>query len=120
MVELKEVTTMQASHRRPLFVYEMANNHMGDVEHGIQMVRELKAASQGFPFGFCVKLQYRDIASCIHPDYKDRYDLKYVKRFSETHLSWEQYKKIKDAIVDAGFLSMCTPWDEISPNMISP
>ena len=67
--------------KRPLFIYEMANNHMGDVEHGIRIVRELKKASEGFPFGFCVKLQYRDIDSCIHPDYQGRYDLKYVKRF---------------------------------------
>ena len=56
--------------KRPLFIYEMANNHMGDVEHGIRIVRELKEASKGFPFGFCVKLQYRDIDSCIHPDYQ--------------------------------------------------
>jgi sialic acid synthase SpsE/mannose-6-phosphate isomerase-like protein (cupin superfamily) len=99
---------------RPMFIYEMANNHMGDVEHGIRIVRELKAASDGFPFRFCIKLQYRDIDTCIHPAYKGRYDLKYVKRFSETHLSWDKYRKIKDAIVEAGFLSMCTPWDEIS------
>lgn len=104
--------------KRPLFIYEMANNHMGDVEHGIRIVRELKRASEGFPFGFCVKLQYRDIDGCIHPDYQGRYDLKYVKRFSETRLSWEQYKQIKDAIVDVGFLSMCTPWDELSVDMI--
>jgi sialic acid synthase SpsE/mannose-6-phosphate isomerase-like protein (cupin superfamily) len=105
-------------HQRPLFIYEMANNHMGDVEHGIRIVRELKTASEGFPFAFCVKLQYRDIESCIHPAYKDRYDLKYVKRFSETHLKWDQYKRLKDAIVDAGFLSMCTPWDETSVDKI--
>ena len=104
--------------RRPLFIYEMANNHMGDVEHGIRIVRELKTASEGFPFAFCVKLQYRDIATCIHPDYKDRFDLKYVKRFSETHLMWDQYRKLKDAIAEAGFLSMCTPWDEISVDKI--
>jgi len=105
--------------KRPLFVYEMANNHMGDVEHGIRIVRELREASSGFPFQFCIKLQYRDIASCIHPAYKDRYDLKYVKRFSETHLSWAQYRQIKDAIVESGFLSMCTPWDEVSVDKIA-
>jgi sialic acid synthase SpsE/mannose-6-phosphate isomerase-like protein (cupin superfamily) len=103
---------------RPLFVFEMANNHMGDVDHGIRIVHELKLATEGFPFSFCVKLQYRDIATCIHPDYKSRFDLKYVKRFSETHLSWDQYKRLKDAIVDAGFLSMCTPWDEPSVKRI--
>jgi sialic acid synthase SpsE/mannose-6-phosphate isomerase-like protein (cupin superfamily) len=96
----------------------MANNHMGDVAHGIRIIRELKAVSDGFPFGFCVKLQYRDLGHSIHPDFKQRYDLKYVKRFSETHLSWEQYKALKDAIVDAGFLSMCTPWDEVSVDKI--
>jgi sialic acid synthase SpsE/mannose-6-phosphate isomerase-like protein (cupin superfamily) len=109
---------MQDLNRRPLFIYEMANNHMGDVEHGIRIVRELKAASEGFPFDFCVKLQYRNIPSCIHPSYQDRYDLKYVKRFSETRLSWDEYRRIKDAIVEAGFLSMCTPWDEISVEKI--
>ena len=105
--------------KRPLFIYEMANNHMGDVAHGVHIVEELRKISEGFPFAFCVKLQYRDISSCIHPDYKDRYDLKYVKRFSETHLSWEQYKQIKDAIVANGFLSMCTPWDEVSVDKIA-
>jgi sialic acid synthase SpsE/mannose-6-phosphate isomerase-like protein (cupin superfamily) len=104
--------------RRPLFIYEMANNHMGDVAHGIRIIKELESASKGFPFEFCVKLQYRDIASCIHPAYKERFDLKYVKRFSETHLKWDQYKKLKDAIVEAGFLSMCTPWDEKSVDKI--
>ena len=48
---------MRDPNQRPLFIYEMANNHMGDVAHGIRIVQELKAASQGFPFGFCVKLQ---------------------------------------------------------------
>jgi sialic acid synthase SpsE/mannose-6-phosphate isomerase-like protein (cupin superfamily) len=105
--------------KRPLFVYEMANNHMGEVEHGIRIIHELRQASAGFPFNFCIKLQYRDLDSCIHPAYKGRFDLKYVKRFSETHLSWKQYKQIKDAIVDAGFLSMCTPWDEISVDKIA-
>ena len=86
---------MRDINQRPLFIYEMANNHMGDVAHGIRIVEELKAASEGFPFGFCVKLQYRDIDTCIHPDWQGRYDLKYVKRFSETRLSWDQYRPSK-------------------------
>ena len=104
--------------RTPLFIFEMANNHMGDVSHGIRIIQELKAISEGFPFAFAVKLQYRDIDTCIHPDYKKRTDLKYVKRFTETALSWDQYKTLKDAIVDAGFLSICTPWDEVSVDKI--
>lgn len=114
----EETNPVNSLPKRPLFVYEMANNHMGDVAHGIRIVQELKKASEGFPFSFCIKLQYRDLDSCIHPEYRQRYDLKYVKRFSETHLSWDDYRKIKDAIVEAGFLSMCTPWDETSADKI--
>src|ERR1039457_6274562 len=95
--------TMNPPSKEPMFIYEMANNHMGDVEHGIRIVKELKAASAGFPLRFCVKLQYRDLDSCIHADYKGRFALKYVKRFSETRLSWDQYRQLKDAIVIPGF-----------------
>ena len=104
--------------KRPLFIYEIANNHMGDVAHGIRIVKELEKVSAGFPFAFAVKLQYRDLDTLIHPDFKDRMDLKYVKRFSETRLSWSQFKEIKDAIVDAGFLAICTPFDEIAVEKI--
>ncbi len=72
----------------------------------------------GIPIRVLREAAVSRIASCIHPAYKDRFDLKYVKRFSETHLKWDEYRKLKDAIVDAGFLSMCTPWDENSVDKI--
>jgi sialic acid synthase SpsE/quercetin dioxygenase-like cupin family protein len=73
---------------------------------------------EGFPFHFAVKLQYRDIDTFIHPRYRQRFDLKFVKRFSETRVSWDGYKQIKDAIEEAGFTSICTPWDEASVERI--
>src|SRR5665213_802934 len=69
MSDMKQQASGDLS-KRPLFIYEMANNHMGDVAHGIRIVQELKEVSSGFDFGFCVKLQYRDIDACIHPDYQ--------------------------------------------------
>ncbi len=101
-----------------LFIFEMANNHMGDVAHGVRIVRELREACAGFDFRFAVKLQYRHLPDFIHPDFRTRTDLKFVKRFSETALSWEDYRRLKDAIVENGFLSMCTPWDEVSVDKI--
>jgi N-acetylneuraminate synthase len=112
------MTTVKDLNKRPLFIFEMANNHMGDMEHGIHIVQELAKASEGFPFNFAVKLQYRDLNTLIHPDFKDRMDLKYVKRFSETRLNWDQFRQIKDAIVAAGFLAICTSFDEISVEKI--
>jgi sialic acid synthase SpsE/mannose-6-phosphate isomerase-like protein (cupin superfamily) len=103
---------------RPLFIFEMANNHMGSVDHGRRIVKAMQEAARGFPFHFAVKLQYRDIDTFIHPAYRNRFDLKFVKRFSETRISWEGYKEIKDAIGEAGFISICTPWDEVSVDRI--
>jgi len=100
------------------FIFEMANNHMGDVAHGVRIIKELREASRGFDFRFAVKLQYRHLPEYIHPDYRSRTDLKFVKRFSETALSWEDFRRLKDAIVAEGFLSMCTPWDETSVDRV--
>ena len=103
---------------RPLFIFEMANNHMGSVEHGLRIVRAMHEVAKDFPFNFGVKLQYRDIDTFIHPDYKGRTDLKFVKRFSETRLTWEECRRIKDAIDECGFVSVCTPFDEVSVDRV--
>jgi N-acetylneuraminate synthase len=101
----------------PLFIFEMANNHMGDVEHGLRIIREIKEVCRGFSdlnwnFGF--KFQYRDLDTFIHPDYKDRTDLKYIKRFSETRLTGEEFLILKNEVEKLGFMSICTPFDEKS------
>ena len=99
---------------KPLFTFEMANNHMGDVEHGLLIVREFGALICEFPeFNFSMKLQYRD-NSFFHPDHIDRKDHRLIKRFTETRLSDEHFKRIVDEIHAAGFISMCTPWDEVA------
>lgn len=109
---------MKTEETKPLFILEMANNHTGSVGHGIRIIRECAKVTRDFPFRFSVKLQYRDIDTFIHPAYQGRTDLKFVKRFSQTRLSWDQYKALKDAIQEHGFLSMCTPWDEVSVEKI--
>ena len=97
-----------------LFIFEMANNHMGDISHGVRIIRELKEACKGFDFRFAVKLQYRDLPRLIHPEFRSRTDLKFVKRFSETALGWDDYRRLKDVIVEHEFLTVCTPFDEPS------
>jgi sialic acid synthase SpsE/quercetin dioxygenase-like cupin family protein len=101
-----------------LFIFEMANNHMGDVSHGIRIIRELREACAGLDFRFAVKLQYRDLPALVHPDYRARMDLKFIKRFTETALSWDDYRRLKDAIVAHGFISICSPWDEASVDKV--
>ena len=103
---------------RPLFILEMANNHMGSVEHGLRIVHEFADVVKGFPFGFAIKMQYRDIATCIHPAYRESTEYKFVKRFTETALPEPDLKRIKDEIVSQGLISICTPWDEQSVDLI--
>lgn len=99
---------------KPLFVFEMANNHMGDVSHGILIVREFAELAKAYPeFNFSIKLQYRD-RSFFHPDHIDRKDHRLIKRFTETRLSDDDFRKIVDEIHAAGLISMCTPWDEVA------
>jgi len=101
----------------PLFVFEMANNHMGDVEHGVRIIREFREVVKGRDFRFSFKLQLRD-ESYIHPDHRARKDHKYIKRFTETILSRDDFSRIKDEITANGFISMCTPWDEPSVEVV--
>jgi len=101
-----------------LFVFELANNHMGDVEHGLRVIDEIAEAAKGFDFAFAFKLQYRDLDTFIHPDFANRMDIKYIKRFSDTRLDRAQIRRLVDGIKRHGFLTMCTPFDETSVDRI--
>jgi sialic acid synthase SpsE/quercetin dioxygenase-like cupin family protein len=100
------------------FVFELANNHMGDVEHGVRVINEIAAISKDFDFNFVFKLQYRELDTFIHPDFQGRTDIKYIKRFSETRLDRSQTKRLVDTIRSNGLYAMCTPFDEASVDRI--
>lgn len=105
---------------RPLFIFEMANNHQGSVEHGKKIIRELKEVCREFEadFDFAVKFQFRELDTFIHPAYKEREDIKNVKRFMDTRLSMEQFQKLYDEVKACGFKAICTPFDEPSVDRI--
>lgn len=102
-----------------LFVLEMANNHMGDIQHGVELIKAFGLVCRKYPqFKFAFKLQYRDLDTFIHPDLKDRMDIKYIKRFAETRLSRLQFDQLISEIKVNGFLTMSTSFDEVSFDMI--
>jgi len=104
---------------KQLFIFEMANNHMGSLEHGLKLIREFAEVKKGYnEFDFAIKFQFRNIDTFIHPDYKDRMDLKYVKRFTETRLAREQFLTMKIEAENLGFLTVCTGFDEDSVGLI--
>jgi len=96
----------------------MANNHCADLKHGIDIIREIANVCKKYDFQFGFKLQYRELDTFIHPDFKGRADIKYVKRFEETRLSEKEFRELKDEICSAGFIPICTPFDETSVDLI--
>ena len=98
-----------------LVVLEMANNHMGDMTHGFKVISDFGAVCRKFPeFKFAFKLQYRELDTFIHPSMRGRDDIKYIKRFSETKLTRENFDQLVSKIREEGFLAMATPFDNAS------
>lgn len=102
-----------------LFIFEIANNHMGDVEHGLRIINEIHNVCRNFhQFKFAFKFQYRNLDTFIHPAYRNSTEFKYIKRFSETNLTAEQRKTLKEEARKLGFLTVCTAFDEESVDMV--
>lgn len=105
---------------KPLFIFEMANNHQGEVEHGIKIIQEINKACINYReyFNFAFKFQYRDLDTFIHPDYRERFDVKNIKRFIDTKLDKEQFKLLKNELEKNDFFTICTAFDENSVELI--
>lgn len=104
---------------KKLIVLEMANNHMGDLSHGLKIISEFgKICRQFSEFTFAFKLQYRDLDTFIHPGMRDRHDIKYIKRFSETRLTKKCFETLIEKIRSEGFLAMATPFDNASVKLL--
>lgn len=105
---------------KPLFIFEMANNHQGSVEHGKNIIKAMAEAVKDHrdEFDFAFKFQYRDLDTFIRPDYADRDDIKNIKRFKDTRLSEEQFLELRDAVRAEGMYAICTGFDEVSVDRI--
>jgi len=106
---------------KPLIIFEMANNHMGDLDHGKVMIEQFADITNKHisKFDFAWKFQFRDFNTFIHKDYKNRMDHKYVKRFTETSLTKEQFLELKLYAEQKGFKTLCTGFDENSIDLIT-
>ena len=61
---------------KKFFIFEMANNHMGDLNHAIKLIDEFSKIKKNFPdFKFGFKLQFRNLKTFIHKSKIDRTDL---------------------------------------------
>lgn len=101
-----------------LFIYDLANNHQGDMEHASNIVREVARVNNAAGVRGALKFQFRQLDTFIHPDFKNRMDMKYVKRFMETRFPMESFAALAGLIKQNGLYTMCTPFDEESVDII--
>ncbi|MBS4760020.1 MAG: N-acetylneuraminate synthase family protein [Clostridium sp.] len=97
-----------------LFVLELANNHWGDVERGKKIITDFSRIVRFNNIKAAVKLQFRDVDHFIHKDFKDRDDIRYIKKTLATKMSYDDYGLLVEAIRKAGCITMSTPFDEKS------
>lgn len=96
------------------YIFEMANNHQGSVDHAKKIIDDFAELAKRKNIKAGIKLQFRNLDTFIHPKFKEREDLKYIKRFNDTRLSKEEFGQIVDYINKKGLLSISTPFDNES------
>jgi N-acetylneuraminate synthase len=97
-----------------LFVLEMANNHLGSIERGLKIISAYGQVVRFNNVRAAIKLQLRDVDNFIHRDFRDRSDIRYIKKTLDTQLSLDDYSTLVKAIRQANCISMATPFDEHS------
>ena len=97
-----------------LFVLELANNHRGRIDRGLRIVRDFAQVVEANGVRAAVKLQFRDVESFIHKDFRHRDDIRYIRKTLDTHLSWGRLRILVEAVRQAGMVTMATPFDEAS------
>ncbi|NTV63042.1 MAG: cupin domain-containing protein [Oscillochloris sp.] len=101
-----------------LFVLDLANNHQGQASHGLQIIREIGAVVAANGARAALKFQFRQLDTFIHPQHREGSDNKHIPRFLSTRLSNEEYARLAAAVREAGMVTMATPFDEESVDMI--
>jgi N-acetylneuraminate synthase len=97
-----------------LFVLEIASNHQGSLERGLEIISKFSKVVRFNNVRAAIKLQFRDIENFIHKDFRNREDVRYIKRVRDTRLSKEEFSVLVEAIRKSGCIPMSTPFDEKS------
>jgi len=97
-----------------LFVLEMTNNHQGNLDRGLQIIKEHSRIVRCNNIRAAIKLQFRDVHNFIHRNFRERLEIRYINRLQSSRLSKEEYAILIKAITKSGCIPMATPFDESS------
>jgi len=97
-----------------LFVLELANNHLGDLQRGLKIISNYAQVVRFNNIRAAIKLQLRDVDTFIHQDFRQRDDIRYIKKTIDTRLQPQDFATMVQAIREASCIPMATPFDESS------
>lgn len=100
-----------------LFVLEMTNNHLGRLDRGLEIIKTFSRIVRFNNVRAAIKLQFRSVDKFIHSEFRDRTDIRYIKRTLETKMSEDDYAVLVKAIREGGCIPMATPFDEYSVDL---
>jgi len=103
---------------RNLFVLDLANNHQGSVDHGLEVIRRHAEVVHKHGVRAAIKFQFRDLDTFIHPSHACESNNKHIPRFLSTQLGQKNYGRLLDEVRQQGLYAMCTPFDEASAALI--
>ena len=97
-----------------LFVLEIANNHWGRVDRGLKIIEDFSRVVRVNNVRAAMKLQFRDVNRFIHKDFREREDIRYIKKTMDTRMDRDHYAHLVDVIRNNGCIPMATAFDEAS------
>jgi len=97
-----------------LFVLELANNHWGDLDRGLRIIRDFSTVVRYHNVHAAIKLQFRDVETFINRDFRGRQDIRYIKKTVDTALPVADLATMVEEVRRNGCLRMATPFDERS------
>jgi sialic acid synthase SpsE len=100
-----------------LFVLELANNHWGSVQRGMQIVKEFGTVVRYNNVHAAIKLQFRDVDTFIHKKFLHREDIRYIKKTLDTRLTRDELAQLVETVRRAGCVRLVTPFDEKSVDL---
>ena len=101
---------------KDLFVLELANNHWGNIDRGLKIIRDFGSIVRHNSVKAAIKLQFRDVDSFVHKDFKN-HESRYIQKTLATKLTDLEYKILVDEVINVGCIPMATPFDEKSVDL---
>ncbi|MDP2795497.1 MAG: N-acetylneuraminate synthase family protein [Sulfurisoma sp.] len=97
-----------------LFVLELANNHWGRLDRGLKIINDFAQVVKFNNVRAAIKLQFRDVDSFVHADFKGTQRTRYISKTEATRLSKADLRVLAMRIKEQACIPMATPFDEAS------